>query len=116
MSDRFQLEIENEIKNKAKDVALAYENTPYATKEYSKVMNTYIDSLAEGSKQDGKNTSYTNFIYGTGRDYIAATTLSMEKKQYEIENAKILQAQGERNFLESDIAYQLGQQGSLKKF
>jgi len=116
VSDRFQLEIENEIKNKAKDVALAYENTPYATKEYSKVMNTYIDSLAEGSKQNGKNTSYTNFIYGTGRDYIAATTLSMEKKQYEIENAKILQAQGEKNFLESDLAYQLGQQGSLKKF
>jgi hypothetical protein len=116
VSDRFQLEIENQIKSKAKDVALAYENTPYATEEYSKVMNTYIDSLAEGSKEGGKNTSYTNFIYATGRDYIAATTLSMEKKQIEIQNAKILQAEGERNFQESDLAYALGQQGNLKKF
>ena len=116
VSDRFQLEIENQIKTKAKDVALAYENTPYATEEYSKVMNTYVDSLAEGSKQGGKNTSYTNFIYATGRDYIAATTLSMEKKQIEIQNAKILQAEGERNFQESDLAYALGQQGNLKRF
>ncbi|QDP56322.1 MAG: hypothetical protein Tp167SUR398091_11 [Prokaryotic dsDNA virus sp.] len=116
VSDRFQLEIENQIKNKAKDVALTYEDTPYATKEYSNIMNTYIDSLAEGSKQNGKNTSYTNFIHSSGRKYIAATTLSMEKKQYEIQNAKILQAQGEKNFQESDLAYELGQQGSLKKF
>ena len=116
VSDRFQLEIESQIKNKAKDVALLYEDNPYATKEYSKVMNTYIDSLAEGSKENGKNTSYTNFIYTTGRDYIAATTLSMEKKQYDIENAKILQAEGERNFQEADLAYILGQQGNIEKF
>ncbi len=72
--------------------------------------------MAEGSKENGKNTSYTNFIYTTGRDYIAATTLSMEKKQYDIENAKILQAEGERNFQEADLAYILGQQGNIEKF
>jgi len=116
VADRFQFEIEQQIENKAKEVALTYSDTPYAEKEYAEVMNTYIDGLAEGSKVGGKATEYTNFIYRAGSTFVAASTLSLRRKQKEIEDRKILQALGQRNEKDSDVAYYLGQGGDLTKF
>lgn len=111
IQDRFQLSIENEIKTKAGEIALQYENNPYAVERYESQMNEYLKSMALGSEQNGKPTAYTNFIVNQGSQYIAATKLNMMQKRNALERAKTAQALAEKNAQDEELAYNLGVQG-----
>lgn len=92
VNERFQQSIENEIKQKAGEIALKYENNPYAPEKYEEQMTSYLDSMIEGSRSNGKDTAYTNFIMNTGTQYITATKLNMMQERIRIERGKTAQS------------------------
>jgi len=57
VAERFQQSIESEIKQKASEVALRFENDPYSSEKYEEQMISYLDSMVEGSKDKGKASS-----------------------------------------------------------
>lgn len=92
VNERFQQSIENEIKQKAGEIALKYENNPYAPEKYEEQMTSYLDSMIEGSRSNGKDTAYTNFIMNTGTQYITATKLNMMQERIRIERGRTAQS------------------------
>ena len=92
VNERFQQSIENEIKQKAGEIALKFENNPYAPEKYEEQMTSYLDSMIEGSKSNGKDTAYTNFIMNTGTQYITATKLNMMQERIRIERGRTAQS------------------------
>lgn len=92
VNERFQQSIENEIKQKAGEIALKFENDPYSPEKYEEQMTSYLDSMIEGSKSNGKDTAYTNFIMNTGTQYITATKLNMMQERIRIERGRTAQS------------------------
>jgi hypothetical protein len=92
VNERFQQSIENEIKQKAGEIALKFENDPYSPEKYEEQMTSYLDSMIEGSKSNGKDTAYTNFIMNTGTQYITATKLNMMQERIRLDRAKTAQS------------------------
>ncbi len=77
IAKRFEFSVNNEIKQKASEVALKYKNQPNSHISYEKEMNTYIDGMMRASEQGGKSTAFTNYIYQAGVGYVAATKTNM---------------------------------------
>lgn len=92
VQERFQQSIENEIKQKAGEIALKYENDPYSPEKYEEQMISYLDSMIEGAKVKGKESAYTNFIMNTGTQYITATKLNMMQERIRLDRAKTAQS------------------------
>ena len=116
INDRFQQEIEAEIKTKAGELALKYENDPYSAEKYEEQMTTYLESMAQSSEDDGTPTAYTNFIMAQGAQYIAATKLNMLQERQRREREKLGISIGLKNNENLESAYVLGQQGDAEKF
>ncbi len=77
IAKRFEFSVNNEIKQKASEVALKYKNQPNSHISYEQEMNTYIDGMMKASEQGGKSTAFTNYIYQAGVGYVAATKTNM---------------------------------------
>jgi len=77
IAKRFEFSVNNEIKEKAAEVALKYKNQPNSHISYEQEMNTYIDGMMKVSEQGGKSTSFTNYIFQAGTGYVAATKANM---------------------------------------
>lgn len=92
VQERFQQSIENEIKAKAGEIALKYENDPYSAEKYEEQMVSYLQSMANTSEVGGKATAYTNFILNAGTQYITATKLNMMQQRIRLERAKTTQS------------------------
>lgn len=111
ISDRFQQEIENEIKQKAGKIALQYENDPYSVEKYEEQMNAYLEGMAKGSEENGKQTAYTNFILSEGTQYITATKLNMMQERNRRERAKLAASIEQKNNEMLEFAYNAGVEG-----
>jgi hypothetical protein len=92
VQERFQQSIENEIKQKAGELALKYENDPYSADKYEEQMVSYLQNMAKTSEVGGEATAYTNFILNSGTQYITATKLNMMQEQIRRERAKTAQS------------------------
>lgn len=108
VKERFQNEIENEIKQRAGEIALKFENDPYSVEKYEDQMNSYLKDLAASSEQNGKATEYTNFIVNQGAQYVTATTLSMMQERKRRERAKVASSHVNQNLAQTNDAYELG--------
>ena len=75
VDNRYENSINNELKIKAKEVALKY---PFNPDAYKEVMSDYIANLSEGSI--GK---YKEFINETGQGWLASTELDIKKQVFE---------------------------------
>jgi len=75
VDNRYENSINNELKIKAKEVALKY---PFNPEAYKEVMSDYIANLSEGSI--GK---YKEFIKETGQGWLASTELDIKKQVFE---------------------------------
>ena len=75
VDNRYENSINNELKIKAKEVALKY---PFNPEAYKEVMSDYIANLSEGSI--GK---YKEFINETGQGWLASTELDIKKQVFE---------------------------------
>ena len=113
VNERFQQSIENEIKQKAGEIALKFENDPYSPEKYEEQMTSYLDSMIEGSKSNGKDTAYTNFIMNTGTQYITATKLNMMQERVRRERAKTAQSVADNIETGVDLAYNVGLTGGI---
>lgn len=113
VQERFQQSIENEIKQKAGEIALKYENDPYSPEKYEEQMISYLDSMIEGAKVKGKESAYTNFIMNTGTRYITATKLNMMDKRTRRERAKTAQSISDNIETGVDLAYNVGLTGGI---
>tara|TARA_B100000683_G_scaffold228602_1_gene228599 strand:- start:581 stop:3631 length:3051 start_codon:yes stop_codon:yes gene_type:complete len=111
VAERFQFSIENEIKTKATEVALKYENDPDAFQSYEREMNTYLDGMLRASERDGKATSYTNYIADTGIQYVTATKLNMMQEQNRRERAKTASEVLQKNAGRLDLIRQYSKEG-----
>jgi len=116
VNERFQTEIEQDIKEKAGEIALKFENDPYSVEKYEDQMNTYLQELAKSSEVDGKATAYTNFIATQGAEYITATKLSMMQERQRRERAKLANSHINQNLDQTDAAYELGKGLNFEKF
>lgn len=111
VAERFQFSIENEIKTKATEVALKYENDPDAFQSYEREMNTYLDGMLRASERDGRATSYTNYIADTGVQYVTATKLNMMQEQNRRERAKTASEVLQKNAGRLDLIRQYSKEG-----
>ena len=111
VAERFQFSIETEIKTKAAEVALKYENDPNAFQTYEREMNTYLDGMLKASEQGGKATSYTNYIADTGVQYVTATKLNMMQEQNRRERAKTANEVIQKNAARLDLIRQYSKEG-----
>lgn len=116
VNERFQAEISQDIKEKAGEIALKFENDPYSVEKYEDQMNTYLQELAKSSEVDGKATAYTNFIATQGAEYITATKLSMMQERQRRERAKLANSHVNQNLEQTDAAYELGKGLNFEKF
>ena len=113
VQERFQQSIENEIKQKAGELALKYENDPYSADKYEEQMVSYLQNMAKTSEVGGKATAYTNFILNSGTQYITATKLNMMQEQIRRERAKTAQSISDNIEIGLDLAYNAGLAGTL---
>jgi len=113
VQERFQQSIENEIKQKAGELALKYENDPYSADKYEEQMVSYLQNMAKTSEVGGQATAYTNFILNSGTQYITATKLNMMQEQIRRERAKTAQSISENIEIGLDLAYNAGLAGTL---
>jgi len=87
--NRFQQSMENEIQNKAKELAVKYENSPNSAALYETAMSEYIASMtnvAEGP--------FKGYIQDVGTSYLQATrtNLAINQMRREREEAAAAQA------------------------
>jgi hypothetical protein len=113
VQERFQQSIENEIKQKAGELALKYENDPYSADKYEEQMVSYLQNMAKTSEVGGQATAYTNFILNSGTQYITATKLNMMQEQIRRERAKTAQSISNNIEIGLDLAYNAGLAGTL---
>ncbi len=113
VQERFQQSIENEIKQKAGELALKYENDPYSADKYEEQMVSYLQNMAKTSEVGGEATAYTNFILNSGTQYITATKLNMMQEQIRRERAKTAQSISDNIEIGLDLAYNAGLSGTL---
>ena len=111
VAERFQFSIESEIKTKASEVAIKYENDPNAFQAYEREMNTYLDGMLRSSEQNGRATSYTNYIADTGVQYVTATKLNMMQEQNRRERAKTASEVLQKNAGRLDLIRQYSKEG-----
>ncbi len=111
VAERFQFSIESEIKTKASEVAIKYENDPNAFQAYEREMNTYLDGMLRSSEQNGRATSYTNYIADTGVQYVTATKLNMMQEQNRRERAKTASEVLQKNAGRLDLIRQHSKEG-----
>lgn len=85
---RFQQGIEDEIQNKAKELAVQYENNPNAASLYETAMSDYIASMANVAEG-----SFKGYITDVGTTYLNSTKTNMSIAQVRRERAAAKQAQ-----------------------
>jgi hypothetical protein len=116
VNDRFQTEIENEMKQKAGEIALQYENDPYSAEKYEAQMTNYLQEMASASEANGKPTAYTNFIMSQGAEFITATKLNMMQERYRRQREALGESILSKNQEMAEVAFGLGQSGNFDKF
>ena len=79
---RFQSSIEDEMQNKARELAVQYENNPNGANLYGEAMASYIASMANNA--DGMFQTYINDV---GTHYLQSTQTSMAITQVRRERA-----------------------------
>ena len=85
----FPKRIDDQIKQRAGEIALQYENDPYSVRKYEDQMVSFLEGMARGSEENGKKTAYTNYILDQGTQYITSTKLSMMQKRQRRERNKL---------------------------
>jgi len=115
ITERFQQEIDVEIREKATQLAIEYENDPYSVEKYEDKMNAYLAAMAETNSVDGKETAYTNYIMSQGSEYISKTTLAMQAERKRREDAKTAARLQEVITNRDNALYEFGLIGDFEK-
>lgn len=111
ISDRFQKEIDDQIKERAGEIALQYENDPYSVEKYEDQMIAFLEGMARGSEENGKKTAYTNYILDQGTQYITSTKLAMMQERQRRERSKLQASIVAKNAESLELAFNFGLQG-----
>ena len=111
VSDRFQKEIDDQIKQRAGEIALQYENDPYSVEKYEDQMVSFLEGMAQGSEENGKKTAYTNYILDQGTQYITSTKLSMMQERNRRERNKLQASIVAKNAENLEMAFNFGLEG-----
>lgn len=111
ISDRFQKEIDDQIKQRAGEIALQYENDPYSVEKYEDQMVSFLEGMAQGSEENGKKTAYTNYILDQGTQYITSTKLSMMQERQRRERNKLQASIVAKNAENLEMAFNFGLEG-----
>ena len=82
IDSRFQQNIEEEIQNKAKELAVRYEDSPNSVDVYSDAMSDYIASMSNAA--EGK---YKTYISDVGTSYLNSTRTNLAISQIRRERA-----------------------------
>ena len=76
IAKRFQFEIDNQLKLKAKEFAIKYQDKDGGVELFKDQMHQYIDNMATGSEATG----YSNYIMQTGVSLTTTTSLNLMDK------------------------------------
>lgn len=84
IAKRFQFEIDNKLKTKAKELAIKYQFQDGGAELFKDQMHQYIDNMATASKATG----YSNYIMQSGVSLVTTTSLNLMDKEFQREFAK----------------------------
>ena len=84
IAKRFQFEIDNKLKTKAKELAIKYQFQDGGSELFKEQMHQYIDNMATASEATG----YSNYIMQSGVSLVTTTSLNMMDKEFQREFAK----------------------------
>ena len=84
IAKRFQFEIDNQLKIKAKELAIKYQDKDGGVELFKDQMHQYIDSMATGSEATG----YSNYIMQSGVALTTTTSLNLMDKAAARERTK----------------------------
>ena len=84
IAKRFQFEIDNQLKLKAKEFAIKYQDKDGGVELFKDQMHQYIDNMATGSEATG----YSNYIMQSGVGLTTTTSLYLMDKASEKERLK----------------------------
>lgn len=76
IAKRFQFEIDNQLKVKAKELAIKYQDQDGGVELFKDQMHQYIDNMATGSEATG----YSNYIMQSGVSLTTTTSLNLMDK------------------------------------
>lgn len=76
IAKRFQFEIDNQLKIKAKELAIKYQDQDGGVELFKDQMHQYIDNMATGSEATG----YSNYIMQSGVGLTTTTSLNLMDK------------------------------------
>lgn len=86
--DRFQRSIEDEIQNKARELAVRYENSSNGVALYTEAMSEYLSSMTDVAQDEFKG-----YINDVGTSYLNSTRTSMAAAQLRRERAAARRSQ-----------------------
>lgn len=84
IAKRFQFEIDNQLKIKAKELAIKYQDQDGGVELFKDQMHQYIDSMASNSEATG----YSNYIMQSGVSLTTTTSLNLMDKAAARERVK----------------------------
>lgn len=84
IAKRFQFEIDNKLKAKAKELAIKYQFQDGGSELFKDQMHQYIDNMATASEATG----YSNYIMQSGVSLVTTTSLNMMDKEVTRERIK----------------------------
>jgi hypothetical protein len=78
VDDRFRQSIDEDIKLKARELGLKYQNHPNSVELYKQAMGDYVESM---SKHADPNQWYHTYIMESGTALVASTSLALEQRR-----------------------------------
>ena len=74
---RFISDIDQQIKDRGRELALKYQNDPKGVEKYGQAMEDYVAQMINPKNSGGLNERFTNIIRDTGAAFIASTKFNL---------------------------------------
>jgi hypothetical protein len=82
---RFINDVDEQIKERGRELALKYQNDPKGVEKYSQAMEDYVAQMIKPDKNKaGLNDRFKNIIRDTGASFIASTKFNLMAKRAEV--------------------------------
>jgi hypothetical protein len=81
---RFISDVDNQIKERARELVLKYQNDPQGVEKYGQAMEDYVAQMINPKNSGALNDRFQNIIRDTGAAFIASTKFNLMTKRAEV--------------------------------
>lgn len=86
---RFISDVDQQIKARAQELVLKYQNDPKGVEKYSQAMEDYVAQMINPKNSKGLNDRFSNIVKETGAAFIASTKFNLMSKRAEVANNQL---------------------------